>query len=196
MHAAMANESDERATPQRTTTGFVDRGPGTGDRKRHGGPPSAGPGPHGTAAVAVALAVAYLAAATLAPALLPAVTIASVVATCALVLVRRDSRRLRVALAAIAIWLTVGFAGAWALPSGGAAGLLWVLLFLFLLPLPLISWLYWLSFPPSPGGSANESALRAPGTVPAPSHRAPEPGAPPISNHEPRTTPNRWAGAP
>jgi hypothetical protein len=200
----MAEGFDARATLQETTTGLVDRGPETGDREQgteirgqSGGPPDASPsGAHGPAVVGAMLAIAYLAAATLAPALLPAVTIAAALAACALALSRRDSRRLRVALAAIGIWLTAGFAGAWLLRAEAVAGLVWVLMVLFFLPLPLISWLYWLTFPPDPGDGANEPALRTPDTGPAPSRPAPEPCAPPITNHEPRSASRGRADGP
>ncbi len=104
-------------------------------------------------AVAAALAVCALAAPAW-PALFPLLLAGSAAATCALVLLRRPSRSLGLALAVVAVWLSVGTAGAWALRNRPLAGFAWVVGVLFLLPLPMIPWLYSRTFP--------EAAKRAP----------------------------------
>ena len=82
------------------------------------------------------------------PPLFAAAVASSAIAGCALVLTRRSSRRLRLAIASLALWVAVGFAGAWLLRGRSLAGLAWVLAVLYLLPLPVIPWLYWLTFGP------------------------------------------------
>ncbi len=105
-------------------------------------------------ASALALAAATLAA-PFWPALLPFVLVGAAVGTCALVLLRRPSRPLAVALAAIALWLALGLVGAWALRSRAVAGFAWVVAVLFVLPLPLIPLLYSRTFTQDPDhGSA------------------------------------------
>lgn len=99
----------------------------------------------GTAAAG--LAVAYIAAAVWFPTALAGVTVAAVAAACALVLQGRTSRGLRRLLAALTAWLAIGFAGAIWLAGRPEGGLFWVLLFLFLAPLPLIPWGYSATFP-------------------------------------------------
>jgi len=101
-------------------------------------------------AVAAALAVAYLLAVTLVPILLAPLTIAAVVAACAIVLTRRRSRALVLFMAAIGAWLASALAVAWILQGEPRGGLLWVVGGLFVLPLPLVPWLYSRSFSPSP----------------------------------------------
>jgi hypothetical protein len=91
------------------------------------------------------LAVAMLAA-PFWPVLFPVVVGSAGVATCALALVRRRSRPLLRAIAGIAFWLTIGLGGAWLLRERPLAGMAWVLAVLYLLPLPLIPWLYWRTF--------------------------------------------------
>lgn len=91
---------------------------------------------------AVLLAGGYLAAAMVLPVLLPVVAGAAALTACALVLTRRVHRRLIQVLQAVAMWLGVGFAGAWMLGAHPLAGLAWALAALFLLPLPIIPWLY------------------------------------------------------
>lgn len=88
------------------------------------------------------LAAGYLCAALALPVLLPVVAASAAVAACALVLTRRAQPRLARAMVAIAVWLGFGFTGAWLLRDSGVAGLAWVLVALFLLPLPIIPWLY------------------------------------------------------
>ena len=80
------------------------------------------------------------------PVLFPVVLAAAGVAVCALALVRRRSRPLLRAIAGIAVWLTIGLAGAWLLRERPLAGMAWVLAVLYLLPLPVIPWLYWRTF--------------------------------------------------
>jgi hypothetical protein len=80
------------------------------------------------------------------PVLFPVVVGSAGVAACALALVRRRSRPLLRAIAGIAVWLTIGLAGAWLLRERPLAGMAWVLAVLYLLPLPVIPWLYWKTF--------------------------------------------------
>ena len=77
---------------------------------------------------------------------LPAVAVAAVGLSCALVLQARASRALRRVLTALAAWLAAGLAGAMWLGGDPIRGLLWILLVLFLLPLPLIPWGYSATF--------------------------------------------------
>lgn len=63
-------------------------------------------------------------------------------ASCATVLGHRPSSQLHALLTAVTTWLVVGLAGALWLGGQPVAGLLWVVLVLFLLPLPLIPLLY------------------------------------------------------
>ncbi len=90
---------------------------------------------------AAALALAVLAA-PFVPALFPLVLAGGSAAACALALVRRPARGLGVAMAAVALWLVVGLAGAWLLRARALGGFVWVVTVLFLLPLPLIPWVY------------------------------------------------------
>jgi hypothetical protein len=92
-------------------------------------------------AVATALAVGTLAGPFL-PVLFPLVLACGAAAACALALLRRPSRALALAFAGVALWLVAGVAGAWALRDRPLAGLAWVVVVLFLLPLPLLPWLY------------------------------------------------------
>jgi hypothetical protein len=119
--------------------------------------------------LAVTLAVAYLLAATLLPAALPLLTIAAVISACAIVLTHRRFRGLVVTLASIGAWLAVGLAPAWLLPDSPRLGLRWIVVFLFVLPLPLIPWLYSRTFSSTPGP-------RSP--VPSPRHSVPGPRSP------------------
>jgi len=117
--------------------------------------------------LAATLAIAYLLAATLLPATLPLLAIAAVIAACAIVLTHRCFRGLVVALAAIGAWLALGLATAWLLPDSPRLGLLWITAFLFVLPLPLIPWLYSRTSSSAPGP-------RSP--VPGPQHSVPGAG--------------------
>ncbi len=92
--------------------------------------------------VATALALAYPAAVATGPWALAGVTVAAAVSGCALALARRPSARLRAAFAAIAAWLAIGLGGAFLLRAHAVWGFTWVLLVVYLLPLPLIPLLY------------------------------------------------------
>jgi len=92
--------------------------------------------------IAVVLALAYPAAVAVGPWALAAVTVAAAVSGCALVLARRPSVRLRAALAVVAAWLALGFGGAFLLQTHTMRGFAWVLAVLYLVPLPLVPWLY------------------------------------------------------
>ncbi|MDD5564072.1 MAG: hypothetical protein PHQ91_10185 [Thermoanaerobaculaceae bacterium] len=107
--------------------------------------------------VAGALALAYPAAVAAGPWALAGVTIAAAVSGCALVLVRRRSARLRAVLAAIAVWLAVGLAGALLLQPHAGGGFAWVLLVLYVIPLPLIPWLYARTFTRSEGAQPQDA---------------------------------------
>jgi len=96
-------------------------------------------------AIATGLAVALLAA-PLWPALMPVVLTAAGTAACALALARRPSRPLLLVILGLTVWLVIGFAGAWVLRGRPLSGLAWVLAVLYLLPLPVIPWLYWWTF--------------------------------------------------
>jgi uncharacterized membrane protein len=95
--------------------------------------------------LAAGLSVAMLAAPLL-PALFPVVVAAASVAACALALARRPSRPLLLAIVGLAAWLAIGLAGAWLLRERTLTGLTWVLAVLYLVPLPVIPWLYWKTF--------------------------------------------------
>ncbi|HPS76720.1 MAG TPA: hypothetical protein PLS53_01040 [Thermoanaerobaculaceae bacterium] len=90
--------------------------------------------------LAVAVAAGYILLAFGAPTLLLALAALAVPAACALapdLTIRR-----RWLLAGIGLWLAVGLTGAWWLRAGVTAGMLWMLATLFLLPLPIMPWLY------------------------------------------------------
>jgi hypothetical protein len=95
--------------------------------------------------LAVGLSLALLAA-PFWPALFPVVVGSAGVAACALALVRRPSRPLLLAIAGLALWLVTGIAGAWLLRERPLAGMAWALAVLYLLPLPVIPWLYWRTY--------------------------------------------------
>jgi hypothetical protein len=101
-------------------------------------------------AFAAAVAGAYLISAIALPAALPVVLVAATTGACASVLVRRPRGALWAAIALIAAWLAWGLAGAWWLRGSLAVGLGWIVLVLFLLPLPLVPWLYARTFRPLP----------------------------------------------
>lgn len=94
------------------------------------------------------LAGGYLLAALGLPALLPLIAGGAALAGCALVLTRRSTPGLARIMLGIAAWLAVAFAGVWLLRATPVAGLRWILLIMFLLPLPFIPWLYARSFAP------------------------------------------------
>jgi hypothetical protein len=97
-------------------------------------------------AFSAVLALALLAA-PFWPPLAPACVIAGSVGACALALLRRPTRSLRLVLAGLTLWLLAGHAGGWLLRGQPLGGFAWVLLVLYVLPLPLIPWLYWSTFP-------------------------------------------------
>lgn len=91
---------------------------------------------------AAGLAVAYLGAVWLPAVALAGVVVFAFVATSAIACRYRPSRRLRLALFAISVWLVAGLALVWWLRDRPAAGLLAALLGLFAMPLPLVPILY------------------------------------------------------
>jgi hypothetical protein len=116
------------------------------------------------------LALAVLAAPFF-PALFPFVLVGGVSAVCALALARRRSPALKVAVAGAPAWLAAGLAGAWVLADRSVGGLAWILLALFLLPLPLFPWLYARTF-----ADGDTAAPAPPVPDPDPGSRTPDPG--------------------
>jgi hypothetical protein len=94
----------------------------------------------------VILATCYLAAAFWRPAVLVLFAAIATVVSCATVLGHRRSPQLHALLIGVAIWLAAGLTGALWLGGQPMDGLLWVVLVLFLLPLPLIPVLYQRTF--------------------------------------------------
>jgi hypothetical protein len=92
------------------------------------------------------LAGAGLVSMVFAPAWLPAVAVAVVALLGGAAVARRRSRGLAAAVAAVAASLALGLAGAWLLRDRATVGLAWTLLVIFAIPLPLVPWLYWLTF--------------------------------------------------
>ena len=92
--------------------------------------------------VAVALALAYPAAVAIGAWALAGVVVLAAIAGCATAIARRPSVGLRLGLAAIALWLALGIAGALAFRTHAIRGFVWALLVLYFVPLPLIPWLY------------------------------------------------------
>lgn len=90
--------------------------------------------------VAAVLAAAYLALALGAPAFLLALIAVAVPAACAMAPDLTARRRWLVL--GVGLWLAAGLAGAWWLRGEATGGLLWVVGVLFLLPLPIVPWLY------------------------------------------------------
>lgn len=90
--------------------------------------------------VAAVLALAYLGLALGAPAFLLTLVVPAVPAACALAPDLPARRRWLVA--GLGLWLAAGLVGAWWLRGEVTVGLLWVLGVLFLLPLPVVPWLY------------------------------------------------------
>jgi hypothetical protein len=101
---------------------------------------------HRAPLLALLLAGGGLASMLFVPGWLPAIAVAAVALLAGSALVRRRSRRLVVAVVAVAVLMTIGLAGAWLLRARPTAGLSWTLLVLFALPLPLVPFLYWLTF--------------------------------------------------
>ncbi len=114
------------------------------------------------------LALAYLAAVAIGAAALAAVTVLSALAVCGAALSRRPSRGLKLALAAIGVWLALGFSVAFALSHQATGGFAWVLLALYLVPLPVLPWIYARTFPvendaaPEAGAPARHRGPEAP----------------------------------
>lgn len=108
--------------------------------------------------LAVLFAGAGLASMLFVPTLLPTVAVAAVALLGSAAAVRRRSRGLAVAIAAVSFLLAIGLGGAWLLRTSATGGLAWTLLVVFVVPLPLVPWLYAVSF---------DDEVRA-GTSPAP----------------------------
>ena len=89
---------------------------------------------------------AYLLTFAFAPAFL-ALAVAATLACAGVALTRRASRTFAVVIVGIGIWLAIGLGGAWLLRHGSLLGLGWTLGVLFLLPLPIVPWLYAITFP-------------------------------------------------
>ncbi|HPC83027.1 MAG TPA: hypothetical protein P5234_07190 [Thermoanaerobaculaceae bacterium] len=104
-----------------------------------GEPEAAGHGSRVRALAAGALAAGYLALALFAPALLLAAIPLVMGAACTLAAGRKPRRR---AFLIVASWLAIGVAGAWWWRSDPSAGLWWVVGALFVLPLPIVPWVY------------------------------------------------------
>jgi hypothetical protein len=93
-------------------------------------------------AVAGALAIGYLAFAVALPSGLLVVAAIATVSACGLGLGRRKSTRFSLTLSVLTVWLAVGLGGAALLADRPLGGPAWLLVVLFLLPLPVIPWLY------------------------------------------------------
>jgi hypothetical protein len=98
------------------------------------------------APVALAGLAALLAAAFAVTPLMPVAVSAWSLACCALVLARRNSRPLRRALGAVAAWQVVSLAAALVFADRPVGGLSFVVVVLYLVPLPVIPWLYVATF--------------------------------------------------
>jgi hypothetical protein len=118
-------------------------------------------------AAALVAALLYLAGLAL-PSLLPAAVVACMLGGCAIALVRRPAPGLRLAIAAIAVWLIVALGGAFLLRHHSLAGATWALLVIYALPLPFVPWLYARTFP------SEQDVESAPSCEP----RTPDPGLP------------------
>jgi hypothetical protein len=108
---------------------------------------------------AAAACVALTAAAMFWPPAGPAALAASSAGLCALALARRPSRRLRFALAAVAVWIFAGVAGALLLADEARSGFGFILVFLFAGPALVIPWAYARTFAAG-GGEASRSTDR------------------------------------
>ncbi len=120
--------------------------------------------------VAVALALGWLAGAVWVPDALGPLTVLAVAAAFGLRFAGRTARRTWPAVALVAAWLALGFGGALWLRSHPFAGLAWVLVVVFLVPLPVVPWLYARSFEDGgsgvrgPGPEGQGSGVRGPGS--------------------------------
>ena len=113
-------------------------------------------------ALAAACACTYLASLVW-PGLLLVLAVVAPAAACSLVLLRRRSPGLVATLAAVALWLALGITGAMLLRSHPTKGLVWLLVVLFLLPLPAIPWLYSRTFSaPDDTGQPSRSPIPGP----------------------------------
>lgn len=103
-------------------------------------------------ALATVLAALVLSGAIWPPALLAAAVLTPP-AVAALVLARRRQHGLVAAIVAIALWLAVGIGGAVMLANRPTAGFAWIVIVMFVIPLPLLPWLYARTFAPAPNDS-------------------------------------------
>jgi hypothetical protein len=92
--------------------------------------------------VAVALALGWLAGAVWAPDALGPLTVLAVAAAFGLRVAGRPTGRAWTVVALVAAWLVLGFGGAFWLRARPFAGLAWVVVVVFLVPLPVVPWLY------------------------------------------------------
>lgn len=99
------------------------------------------------AVVSALIAAAYLGVTVAAPRLLLAIVPVILVLACGLTTRLRARRAM---LWGIGLWLAVGVGGAWWWRAEPANGLVWVVGVLFLVPLPLIPWLFAVTFEDSP----------------------------------------------
>lgn len=99
------------------------------------------------AVVSALIAAAYLGVTVAAPRLLLAIVPVILVLACGLTTRLRARREM---LWGIGLWLAVGVGGAWWWRAEPANGLVWVVGVLFLVPLPLIPWLFAVTFEDSP----------------------------------------------
>ncbi|MEW6336280.1 MAG: hypothetical protein AB1625_02650, partial [Acidobacteriota bacterium] len=125
------------------------------------------------AAGSVVLALGWLAAAIWAPQALAPLVALAVVATCALALLRRPRSRLYLAMGVIAFWLCAGLAGAVLFQGDSSTGLAWILLALFVTPLPLVPWLYATTFESADSGTAPNEPAKAEERGPCTEDRGP-----------------------
>ena len=113
--------------------------------------------------VAVALALGWLAGAVWVPDALGPLTVLAVAAAFGLHVTGRPARRAWLVVALVAAWLALGFGGAFWLRARPFAGLAWVVVVLFALPLPLIPWLYARSFVDTGTGDGEQGRAIAEG---------------------------------
>ena len=88
------------------------------------------------------LALGYLVGAFALPFLTLPVTVAAAVGVCFLVLAQRDHPGLRRTIWALLGWLATALGGALVLASRPLAAMAWIIVVVFLIPLPVIPWLY------------------------------------------------------